>query len=196
MAGKQSKDRPTVLCLTNMDRTDKRKLVVIESPKICGVSKASSCCLWISVPMKRRGLQRSSSSSGSSLSAGTWLRQGRRVLLLLEDCSAHKVATPLRSVTLLFLPPNTTSVMQPLDLGIIWSLKSQYYRKRLVSRFVFDMDQQRAPTPVAKAGPSGEQDLPASSPDDADLSDPTEIVQTVNRSISEQDIGVSPLRHP
>lgn len=40
---------------------------------------------------------------------------------------------------LMFLPPNTTSLLQPLDKGIIWSLKRSY-RKCLVTQLAFDID--------------------------------------------------------
>lgn len=48
-------------------------------------------------------------------------KQHRKVLLLLDNCSAHEVSCPLKAVRLMFLPPNT-SVLQPLDKGIIRSL--------------------------------------------------------------------------
>jgi hypothetical protein len=37
----------------------------------------------------------------------------------------------LRNMTLVFLPPNVTSIVQPLDQGIIASFKIQYKRKLL-----------------------------------------------------------------
>lgn len=48
-------------------------------------------------------------------------KQHRKVLLLLDDHSAHEMATPLKAVRLMFPPPNTSSVLQPLDKAIIRS---------------------------------------------------------------------------
>jgi len=66
---------------------------------------------------------------------GDWLtswdvlmhREGRKVAFLVDNCSAHKTTTSLQNILLHFLPPNTTSVLQPCDMGIIRSMKG-YYR--------------------------------------------------------------------
>lgn len=53
--------------------------------------------------------------------------QNRKVLILLDQSPAHpKLLSCFENITFLFLPKNTTSVMQPLDLGIIHSLKCHY----------------------------------------------------------------------
>ena len=48
------------------------------------------------------------------------LLKGRKVLMLVDNCPAHPVIQGLRAVELLFLPPNCTSVLQPMDQGIIF----------------------------------------------------------------------------
>ena len=58
----------------------------------------------------------------------------RNGLSLLDNaaCDGKNDTIPtLNNVQVLFLPPNTTSIIQPLDAGIIRSLKSQF-RKRQV----------------------------------------------------------------
>ena len=55
----------------------------------------------------------------------------RRVLQLLDNCSAHESEESLPSldiVEVIYLPPNTTSKPQPLDAGIIASAKTRYSR--------------------------------------------------------------------
>ncbi len=69
---------------------------------------------------------------------------GRKVILLLNNYSAHikntdleKFNIQLRNITLLYLPPNTTSKIQPCDAGIIRTSKAYYRRQfnnRLLSR--------------------------------------------------------------
>ena len=52
--------------------------------------------------------------------------QGRKVLLFIDNCSAHKKPHQLQNVTLHFFPPNITSRCQPLDMGVIAAFKNHY----------------------------------------------------------------------
>ena len=54
---------------------------------------------------------------------------GRKVVLLLDNCSAHGTVANLPSfsnVRIIFLPPNTTCKIQPMDAGIIATMKKRY----------------------------------------------------------------------
>lgn len=42
---------------------------------------------------------------------------GRKVLLLIDNASSHKVQYELNNVTVRYLPPNMTSRIQSLDTG-------------------------------------------------------------------------------
>jgi hypothetical protein len=54
-------------------------------------------------------------------------RQQRNVLLILDNAPTHMVKNlTLVSVKVLFLPPNTTSRIQPMDAGIIAAFKKRY----------------------------------------------------------------------
>ncbi|KAI5154125.1 hypothetical protein ENBRE01_3307 [Enteropsectra breve] len=61
------------------------------------------------------------------------LRQiNRKILLVVENVSSHPdVSDSLSHIKIIFLPPNITSKLQPLDAGIIRSFKS-IYRKSFV----------------------------------------------------------------
>src|SRR5882724_11848776 len=65
-------------------------------------------------------------------------KQNRKVLLILDICSSHP-KLELNSIEFLYLPPNTTSRLQPLDAGIIWSFK-QNYRKNLLKFIINFLD--------------------------------------------------------
>ncbi|XP_055910506.1 tigger transposable element-derived protein 6-like [Eupeodes corollae] len=55
-------------------------------------------------------------------------KQKEQIQLLVDNCPAHPKIDGLTSMKLVFLPLNTTSVLQPMDQGIIRSLK-EHYRK-------------------------------------------------------------------
>ena len=56
---------------------------------------------------------------------------GRKIVLIIDNCPAHPSISNLTNIHLVFLPPNTTSVLQPMDQGVIRSLKA-HYRRRVV----------------------------------------------------------------
>ncbi|XP_066254644.1 tigger transposable element-derived protein 6-like [Euwallacea similis] len=60
--------------------------------------------------------------------------QKRKILLLVDNCSAHP-RPQLRNIKLEFFPPNSTAVLQPIDQGVIWSLK-QVYRKDMLRKII------------------------------------------------------------
>jgi len=75
-------------------------------------------------------------------------REDKTVALVLDNCPAHPGQVPgLTNITLFFLPPNTTSKTQPLDLGIIQNLK-MHYRKELLLRVIKAMDSADTTTPL------------------------------------------------
>ena len=50
----------------------------------------------------------------------------RKIALIVDNCPAHPTVTGLKWVELIFLPPNTTSVTQSIDQGVIIALKAKY----------------------------------------------------------------------
>ena len=76
-----------------------------------------------------------------------WLRkwdnelsqQGRKIALFIDNCTAHPKLQDLQSIQLVFLPPNTTSEIQPCDQGIINALKA-HYRKNMVKQLIQAID--------------------------------------------------------
>ena len=60
--------------------------------------------------------------------------EDRKFLLFLDNCTSH-VKINLSNISLCFLPPNTTSDLQPLDQGIIQATKL-LYRKFLLQNCI------------------------------------------------------------
>ncbi|XP_019543367.2 tigger transposable element-derived protein 6-like [Aedes albopictus] len=67
--------------------------------------------------------------------------ENRKILLFIDNCTAHpkSVQDKLKAIQLCYFPPNATSVLQPLDLGIIKTLK-HYYRYALVKQRIENME--------------------------------------------------------
>lgn len=59
----------------------------------------------------------------------------RRVLLVVNKCSAHKVEVELKATRLVFLPANTTAALQPMDQGVIRNIKC-FYSRHMMERMV------------------------------------------------------------
>ena len=80
-----------------------------------------------------------------------WLRRldnfigrttGRKIILFLDNCAAHGTVLTLptlHNVEVYFLPPNTTSQVQPLDAGVIAALKAKF-RRRMMFRVFENME--------------------------------------------------------
>ena len=65
--------------------------------------------------------------------------EGKKIALLIDNCPAHPSVPDLTNVQLVFLPPNTSSVLQPMDQGVITSLKA-YYWGRVIHRLCRALD--------------------------------------------------------
>ena len=59
-------------------------------------------------------------------------KENQKIVLIIGSCPAHPTVADLSNVKLIFLPPNTTSVSQPMDQGVIKCLRA-FYRGRLVN---------------------------------------------------------------
>lgn len=136
--GKQSKARLTVLVAASMTG-EKLPLLVI------GRSAKPRCFRgWKNLPTAYTGQRKAWMTSEIF---ENWIRdldkqmtaKGRKIALVVDNCPGHPHVTSLNAVKLFFLPPGTTSVLQPLDAGIIWSLKS-HFRKILVERRIAAFD--------------------------------------------------------
>lgn len=143
--GENSEERVTLLLCTNMDGSEKRK------PLIIGKSAKPRCFKNIrSFPI----MYRANTNAWMTIELfKEWLldlnndmmKQNRKILLLIDNCTAHNKIPELTNVSVQFLPPNTTSRLQPLEQGIIKNFKV-FYRKEIVTRLLDCMDENRQHT--------------------------------------------------
>lgn len=129
---KKAKERITVLLCCNADGSERLEPMFIgnaarprafkkKSGHELGLDYHSNKKAWMTSDLFMNWLQR----------FNAWIarKPDRKVILLIDNCSAHGNDTNiphLSNVTVKFLPPNTTSKIQPLDAGIIASLKLRY----------------------------------------------------------------------
>ena len=139
VGGKRSKDRITVLAGTNATGTEKLPLLVIGK-------FAKPRCFKDVRNMPTRYLSNSKAWMTGDLFSQEIRRmdtkfrlQDRKVCFMIDNCPAHPLMLGLTNIELIRLPKNTTSVLQPMDGGIIRMLKA-YYRRRLVQKRIFAFD--------------------------------------------------------
>lgn len=145
--GKQVKQRITLLLFANMDGTERIKPIVI------GRSNKPRC--FAHVDLARLGIDYYNNRK-AWMTSELWQRiivtfdramhaANRRVLLVVDNASSHvlNATLQLQAVTIKHLPPNATSVLQPLDQGVIRSVKVAY-RTNLIRRLLAHLDAGRA----------------------------------------------------
>lgn len=136
--GKMSKDRLTIMFACNADGSDKRK------PLVIGKSAKPRCLKGINLNNLKVEYRGNSSAWMTAQIFTEWImkfdsdmkRQKRNVLMFLDNFRGHDIdQSKLTNRMIKFFPPNPTSVLQPLDQGIIQSFKVRY-RKLMVSELV------------------------------------------------------------
>ncbi|XP_060872747.1 tigger transposable element-derived protein 6-like [Metopolophium dirhodum] len=124
---KKAMDRITILCCVNASGTDKKKLLVI------GKSKKPRCFQKMSLQKLPVEYHANKNAWMTSAIFTDWLQRWdselnktkKAICLVLDNCTAHPNIS-LKNIKLEFLPPNTTSLIQPLDMGVIQNLKVKY----------------------------------------------------------------------
>ena len=137
--GKKSKERITVAVCANMDGSDKMQLLVIgkfqnprcfKNVKSLPVQYFANRKAWMVSEIFEEWLRKLDRK---------FSREHRKVLMLVDNCPAHPSVSGLKAITLKFLPPNTTSHLQPMDQGIIQNMKV-FYRKLVVERVIREIE--------------------------------------------------------
>ncbi|KFM74814.1 Copia protein, partial [Stegodyphus mimosarum] len=125
---KKAMDSITILCCSNMSGTDKRKLLVI------GKGTKPRCFKGLRIDSLPVVYCANRNAWMTSELFKEWLKdwdrelqcQSIKVLLLLDNCTAHPHLHCLKNIQQEFLPPTTTALVQPMDRGIIKNLKNFY----------------------------------------------------------------------
>ncbi|KAE9528589.1 hypothetical protein AGLY_012164 [Aphis glycines] len=148
--GKKAKDRLTVLMCGSMAGEIRKPLVIGKSKKPrCFKNMDISSLLviwkfnkkaWMTTEIMEQWLRYFNADMRS---------QNRNVLIFLDNAACHP-KIELSNTKILMLPPNTTSITQPMDQGVIYTFKS-YYRKLLLQSLLCKMDNCSSAHQLAKS---------------------------------------------
>lgn len=145
--------RVTIMQIVNMDGSDKRKLSVI------GSAVNPQC-------FKQNNIKKDQLPVDYYASKAAWMtseihhemmtkfnddmkRQNRNILYVCDNASMHKRHTEYSNIKFLFLPARSTSVLQPLDAGIIRATKRRY-KKKLAEKYLSAVDNKEAAQQMIK----------------------------------------------
>lgn len=139
----KAKDRVTLFVCTNANGTDKVPLCLI------GKSKSPRC--FNNGPPRLKYFNEAKAWSDSKVFKKWWefflnhirSKTADKVLLIMDNCGPHgaELKDPQNQVIVVFLPPNVTSMYQPMDSGVIAMVKKNY-RYRLL-RNIFEVYEER-----------------------------------------------------
>lgn len=128
------KEHVTVLCCISMVG-EKRDLVVIGKSKnpqcFTGVKKFpveyfANANAWMTREIFYNWLVR-------------WdLELKRKIILLIDNCTAHTENFPLRNIKIVYVPSNTAFLIQPCEQGITQTLKA-YYRRQIRNKILGEL---------------------------------------------------------
>ncbi len=124
--GKQQKDRLTILFCCNSDGSDKIEPLVVgkyAKPRCFKDAKH--------VPVNYTNTK------------NAWMTSA----LFMDNFSGHNIDLVLENVKITFYPPNCTSVLQPLDQGIIKNFKC-FYRTKILRQIIGRLDTYTAEDPI------------------------------------------------
>ena len=137
--GKQSKERMTIFLAANMSGTFKLPILVIgksENPRKFNLVRHlnlmyyHNSTAWMNGSIFINYLEKINSDL---------VKQKRMIILFIDNCSAHPQNIKFSNITVKFLPPNTTSVLQPMDAGIIKCFKG-IYKLKLAQKLIRGVD--------------------------------------------------------
>lgn len=133
--GKHSKERITLLLGANMDGSEKLPLLMIgksanprcfKNVKTKPVEYESNNKAWMTGEIFERWLFKINKK---------FRNQNRRIVLFIDNCTAHNTIRVMENVKVVFFPPNMTSVVQPMDQGVIKNFK-HFYRRLVVQNIL------------------------------------------------------------
>ncbi|KAH7977575.1 hypothetical protein HPB49_002552 [Dermacentor silvarum] len=125
-----------------MDESDKCRLFVIRKSARPGCFEKQECLPVTYKSNKKTWMMQDMFTSWLCKFDEDMVAEKQQVTLILDNCTAYNIKPKLTAVELKFLPTNTTAKCQPLDQGVIATVKA-LYKKCICERVLLSMQQQQ-----------------------------------------------------
>ena len=134
---KKPKDRISVMLCSNADGSDKLKPLIIGKTWKPRCFKQFNPKLYCDYYANKKAWMVNGILDEFLKSLNRRMaRDNRHILMLMDNAPSHIIPETLTHIRCEFLPPNTTSHLQPMDAGIISAFKAHY--RRYLCRFHVD----------------------------------------------------------
>ena len=151
--GKKAKNRITICFIVNADGGKEKPIVIGKSENPRCFKRFDKALLPVTYHSQPKAWM-----SGGILEIilaklnRRFVAANRKVALLLDNTGCHpdNIETKYSNIKIIFLPPNTTSRLQPLDLGIIQNFKA-FYRKLFLRYIVSRIDECETVSDITKS---------------------------------------------
>lgn len=149
VGGKISKERLTVFLCGNLAGEMERPLVIGKAKRPRCFQKLRIDSLPVIWKSNKKAWMTTSLMEEWLINFNArMVSQKRKVLLFLDNATCHP-HIKLSNVKLLFFPPNSTSVTQPMDQGVIYTFKS-HYRHSLLTALLAKIEHHESISEIAK----------------------------------------------
>lgn len=151
--GKKSKNRVTVALFANATGMKEKPVVIYKSAKPRCFKRIDKKNLPVSYYHQEKAWMSGEIMYSILNKLNTRLVSQRKSILLFMDnagCHPEDLKDRYTNIRVIFLPPNTTSLLQPLDLGIIQTFK-MHYRKLLLTYILSKIDECTSASELAKS---------------------------------------------
>ena len=129
--GKLSKERVTLVVCSSMTGEKEPLMLIGKFEKLRCFKKIETRSLPVKYHYNKKAWMTSRLNNEMLIKLNKKMKlQNRNILLFLDNCPAHP-KLEFSNITLQFFPPNTTSMLQPMDQGIIQTLKLKHRKKQL-----------------------------------------------------------------
>ena len=136
---KKSKERVTISLCTNMEGGKEKMMLIGKAKRPRCFKSIDTSKLPVEYRFNKKAWMTGDLFSSFLQSLNEKMkRENRHVILFMDNAPSHK-PQDLSNIKIKFLPPKTTSVLQPLDQGIIQAFKL-LYRKRQYRHILTELD--------------------------------------------------------